>query len=323
MKKVILLIVVFFTAKAMSFAQFELDVRKTSETFTIEGNALEAEWDSVEFEAATNYTLGDPVADNDLAVQFKTMWSADGFYVYAEIKDDEAVAIPGTKYWNYDNFEIFFNTDWDNLTTDVEPNNYTENCWQMRINRGYDQITGGGPAFDADTVNKAINHAQVDLGSGWNVEVFVPWNLLNVTVADLESEDRTMGFELSVGDADDDGTQKRQNIIAWNTSTGEDVAWKDFNVFGRINLINPVATGINFNKVSGMNIYPNPANGYFRLKGIGQSVKYSITDISGREVQSGRTSDNELVDVSKLSKGLYIVKVGEAKQSLVKSILIY
>lgn len=56
-------------------------------------------------------------------------------------------------------------------------------------------------------------------------------------------------------------------------------------------------------------IYPNPAKDviYFNLDG--KELNYSIYNVSGQEVMNGFAS--EFVNVSKLCKGLYIIKIGE------------
>ena len=55
-------------------------------------------------------------------------------------------------------------------------------------------------------------------------------------------------------------------------------------------------------------IYPNPSNSYIRVSGLTQAEKYKIHTILGTEIIKGTISDNEKIDFSRYSNGLYFLK---------------
>jgi len=57
-------------------------------------------------------------------------------------------------------------------------------------------------------------------------------------------------------------------------------------------------------------LYPNPAVDYVQLSHT-RKISYSIYLINGIEQLSGETDDS--IDISSLSKGLYIVKIADFK----------
>ena len=63
-------------------------------------------------------------------------------------------------------------------------------------------------------------------------------------------------------------------------------------------------------------LYPNPAKNYIQLQGINDNTQVSIFDLNGRVLQSVPYSKNEIIDVSKLSNGTYILKVQEANKTI-------
>ena len=74
------------------------------------------------------------------------------------------------------------------------------------------------------------------------------------------------------------------------------------------------------NSISEVNIYPNPANDVVNIKIENYEIDDVITimDISGRTLITEYLTNNEMkVDVSNLSKGLYIIKVGDVVDKIV------
>ena len=60
---------------------------------------------------------------------------------------------------------------------------------------------------------------------------------------------------------------------------------------------------------SSQTLFPNPANDYitFDANNIGGYVGYSITDVTGRLIQSGSQTSSNRIDVSSLSNGIYFL----------------
>jgi len=63
-------------------------------------------------------------------------------------------------------------------------------------------------------------------------------------------------------------------------------------------------------------LYPNPASNYIQLQGINDNTQVSIFDLNGRVLQSVPYSKNEIIDVSKLTIGTYILKIQDANKTI-------
>ncbi len=69
-------------------------------------------------------------------------------------------------------------------------------------------------------------------------------------------------------------------------------------------------------------LYPNPANDIVYISGAAGSVVY-ITDMSGKVLKSQKISfDNQPIDLSGLSKGVYLIRTDQSNGSLVKKIIL-
>jgi len=71
-------------------------------------------------------------------------------------------------------------------------------------------------------------------------------------------------------------------------------------------------------------VYPNPANDYVRisLQGIRGDVSLRIYDLQGRLVKETMLNSlDSQIDVSDLSKGVYIISVDEEKEAISKRLI--
>jgi len=69
-----------------------------------------------------------------------------------------------------------------------------------------------------------------------------------------------------------------------------------------------VESGISINYINAKtNVYPNPANGFIKISNIKGLYSYKITDLNGRVVLSSDYADEETVDISSLSKSVYVL----------------
>ncbi len=69
-------------------------------------------------------------------------------------------------------------------------------------------------------------------------------------------------------------------------------------------------TGLSKNNLNEFGIYPNPVTDQLYVRTNGESVKITVTDLSGR-VLSSQLSTTELnsVDVTRLNAGVYFIEV--------------
>ena len=59
--------------------------------------------------------------------------------------------------------------------------------------------------------------------------------------------------------------------------------------------------------------FPNPAKSYIEISGLDKSENYKIYTVSGIEVDKVTVSDNEKIDIQKLSNGFYFLKFNKGR----------
>jgi hypothetical protein len=64
-----------------------------------------------------------------------------------------------------------------------------------------------------------------------------------------------------------------------------------------------------FYKLLGLQIYPNPASGYIKIKGIEQNVSIRINDLLGKTLLEKHTNEDCELNTEKLADGLYLVSI--------------
>ncbi len=76
-------------------------------------------------------------------------------------------------------------------------------------------------------------------------------------------------------------------------------------------------------KLQSISAYPNPCDDVLHLKGATSGMIYSLSDITGREVASGQlTNLANNIDVSSLTSGVYLLKLGKGASESVRKIIV-
>jgi len=57
-----------------------------------------------------------------------------------------------------------------------------------------------------------------------------------------------------------------------------------------------------------ISFYPNPAKEFLTINGLSEITSYSITDINGKLIQNGTTSDK--INIKNITKGFYLLSIG-------------
>ena len=63
-------------------------------------------------------------------------------------------------------------------------------------------------------------------------------------------------------------------------------------------------------------VYPNPSNNYITIQhkqNLTENYDYSIIDLIGRIVKSGKSKFNELINIENLTSGNYIIQIETEK----------
>ena len=81
-----------------------------------------------------------------------------------------------------------------------------------------------------------------------------------------------------------------------------------------------VVTGINDIKNSNIKIYPNPTNNIINIEGLNKNENNTIQifDVQGKLVITKTINEKGTIDLSELNKGVYVIKIGELAQRIVK-----
>ena len=81
-----------------------------------------------------------------------------------------------------------------------------------------------------------------------------------------------------------------------------------------------VVTGINDIKNSDIKIYPNPTNNIINIEGLNKNENNTIQifDVQGKLVITKTITEKGTIDLSELNKGVYVIKIGEVAQRIVK-----
>ena len=56
------------------------------------------------------------------------------------------------------------------------------------------------------------------------------------------------------------------------------------------------------------NLFPNPSSEFIKVSGLAENQKYTIYNILGAEIKNGLISNNEQIDISNFTKGMYFLK---------------
>ena len=71
-------------------------------------------------------------------------------------------------------------------------------------------------------------------------------------------------------------------------------------------------------------VYPNPCNGIVHISGVDNlsDCRISITDISGKSVQTGVLDDLNTINLQHLEKGIYFIRVTDAEHTFTEKLVL-
>jgi len=113
-------------------------------------------------------------------------------------------------------------------------------------------------------------------------------------------------------------------ITIVNIWSGTQVSYSYDEVGNRIGMIVTKDQTTDFsNNISqlGVKLYPNPTSESFCISGFEDNATLRLTDISGKVILSKQVSDNEIIPISSLPKGIYIVELITKKGVVEKKLL--
>lgn len=127
----------------------------------------------------------------------------------------------------------------------------------------------------------------------------------------LVSTDPATGVVCTSVYCDSLGMDANGNLIYKGQSTG-------FNLV----VFDPSSVGQEENKLSSLNVYPNPASTQIRMEGFNGMAEYVLLDTYGRSLQKGKVSNGEMINLPELSTGIYLLDVvSEGKRGQVRLLI--
>jgi len=301
-----LFISLLFVAGA-AIAQDKTNVDVFTGTVTIDGVEEEA-WDAVE---AVPFVLNFQTEVPSVTAYWKAMWDETYIYVLINVEDDDHYPSweSGGNSWEYDKPEIYFDVN-DVLVDEQGVSAAGTGHYQLSpgfVDGSYDtpdiactvseQAPGGKVAYSLTGESYVYEHA-VEITSMHNGDAVA------MDVAKITTLPENVGFDATVIDQDQDVTTARQRTI-WQSGDGtENEAWNSMDASGTITLKQTAVKNVGVNTVA---VYPNPVNNYMSITA--KFDKVVINNVLGQEVMTMSNIKNDYVDVSGLSKGIYIVKV--------------
>jgi len=249
-----------------------LPVYKTSTPVVVDGQ-IDDIWNDISRREIENEIRPSISGPADLSGWFKTLWDEQYFYVLAVVTDDVKINDSQDVYED-DGIELFFDIGNNKANTygarDVQ---YTFRWNDSQIHRNPSGRSVAGITF-----------AMVGTSTGYIFEARIPWTTLQGSplVGQLH------GFDIHINDDDNGGP--RDGKLSW--ASPNDDAWENPSLLGTMALFDEDrVTGISRSLVgSALECYPNPFTNYVQIEGLTEEVNYSFVDLSGRIVETGRTS---------------------------------
>ncbi len=160
---------------------------QSQQALTIDGQALEADWQKAPWTALFVDIEGDKKPLPYLDTKVKMLWDSSFFYFYAEMKEPHIWAKLTQRdavIFRDNDFEIFIDPDGDTHNYYELEINALNTVWDLLLTRAY---RDGGHAIDHWDIHglKTAIHLDgtlndpTDQDEGWSVEIAIPWEVLS------------------------------------------------------------------------------------------------------------------------------------------------
>ena len=192
--------------------------------------------------------------------------------------------------------------------------NQNINSWNVSNVTSMLQMFSGTSSFnqnigswDVSKVSKVTNMSYMfrgaKLSTGNYDSLLIGWS----TITSLEDS-------LKQGIAFDAGNSKYCNGVLARASLVSNYGWTITD--GGLDCL----TSVEELESSKVNLYPNPTNNIINIEGLNKNENNPIQvfDVQGKLVITKTISEKGKIDLSELNKGVYVIKIGEVAQRIVK-----
>lgn len=103
--------------------------------------------------------------------------------------------------------------------------------------------------------------------------------------------------------------QMFRDTVTLNVPVGSEAAYSSAEVWQDFGSINGTLSINSVDKLSEINVYPNPSKNTITISGLKQSEDYSIYNVMGKHITKGKISNNNQVSIERFTNGLYFLKL--------------
>jgi len=297
-------------------------------------------WKKANWASINHVWIGPAVTPADYSGKYKVLWTPQRLYLLIEVVDDSLciqppVADPRNNIYNYDCMEIFI--DEDNSRETNYTGTYKAIAYHIDSKGGIFYALGS--AGWTGSLSNNINYKMTKVAAhtyDWEFEIKVfdksfvyggdntPVTLTN---------NKVMGWSLAYND--NDGGTTRQNMIGsvlvpGTTDDQRNVSYYNASVFGKLTLssnLTAVTLPTNSDLFQRNVYYSNHRIKVQLTDSKVENVTFQLFDLCGKEFKSlsvNSSSKNTVtdVDVSNLPDGIYIVRIGNLQQHIMKKVII-
>ncbi len=207
-------------------------------------------------------------------------------------------------------------------------------------NGGYGDFTSqtGNLAYGSNTIILSVGFVSASYTEHWGV--WIDFNKNGTfegsekVVAGSTSNSGNLSYNFTVPSSAVSGTTRMRVSMKWNAAPSAcetfgygEVEDYTVNIGTSARATQSIPTDTNGElgfeeKVFSANVYPNPAKKYINLEMTdGREISFSLKDMNGREVKSGKATRNR-VELDDIQSGMYIMQISDGNREISKKIII-
>lgn len=303
----LLLVMAVFTANV--FAQQTVEIKKTADPITIDGNADEAVWTAEGVVTLTPQSIiGEEAPDGeyDFSAEFKVLWNDTAIFFLVTTKDMDWYP---NDHWASDQVETYFRFGTAEVTGNDIYDDGVNGIFQVPFRTTEDGIATGGYKWDPSYYGVAT----IETNDGWQMEAYATWDLFisNMT-GDVDPPTIAPGLSFNLdlniqdNDSDPEGDDYPGNFTQGYWSSASHLWGTDWSTAGEATLSADIVKIADVAIKEKFVVYPSPASDNIRFSEKIDEVK--IYNILGKEVLSKPVTHGYL-SIADLSTGIYVVQL--------------
>lgn len=230
MKKIIPTLFISVLIGAAVFAQRPSGVIFKTTTVPVVDGEIDNVWTSaVQYNIDKKFKAEEPTFGDVGTTYWKALWDDNGMYILVVANDDVWYPYTGTgNAYEFDKVELYFDTN-AILEDGLGGQAGTTGNRQISPDPVVDSVDGTIQSINV--VGFMVNFAYKVTDPKWNVEYFIPWDCIPDKNGVRFDTSRTMGFDVTLVDRDQDEIRKRAQ---WANVGAKDENWNNMDDAGHL-----------------------------------------------------------------------------------------